>query len=148
MLVSRKAALAATLFLIGVGAVAARPLMPYEYRFWPSNGQNLAPCNEAWVQDAIRSAFNTHEESYWHSPLLMQDFLRIRQIGFRTNGPDFDPRRYCVARVMFNDGRARVVKYNLVDGGGFAGIGDGVKWCVVGLDRNHVYSPDCVAAGP
>ena len=32
--------------------------------------------------------------------------------------------------------------------GGFAGYGNGVEWCVVGLDRNWAYNPSCRAAKP
>ena len=31
---------------------------------------------------------------------------------------------------------------------GFIGIGSGVTWCIIGLDRNHAFSPNCRAAGP
>ena len=32
--------------------------------------------------------------------------------------------------------------------GGFAGFGQGVEWCVTGLDRNWAYNPGCKAARP
>ena len=40
------------------------------------------------------------------------------------------------------------MKYNLIERGGFAGIGRGVEWCVVGLDHYHAYSPNCDGVGP
>ena len=35
--------------------------------------------------------------------------------------------------------------YSIIEDGGFAGFGQGVEWCVTGLDRNWAYNP---AAGP
>ena len=35
-----------------------------------------------------------------------------------------------------------------IEDGGFAGFGQGVEWCVVGLDRNWAFNPACKAAKP
>ena len=37
---------------------------------------------------------------------------------------------------MLSDGKMRTVHYSIIEDGGFAGFGQGVEWCVVGLDRN------------
>ena len=47
---------------------------------------------------------------------------------------------------MLSDGKMRTVHYSIIEDGGFAGFGQGVEWCVVGLDRNWAYSPGCRAA--
>jgi hypothetical protein len=49
---------------------------------------------------------------------------------------------------MLNDGKMRTVHYSILEDGGFAGYGQGVQWCVTGLDRNWAYSPGCRAAKP
>ncbi len=141
-----RAAFAAALLLALAGTASARPLLPAEDRSVPYSG-SMADCDDWWVKNEIIQAFNSHEP-YFNSTLAIEDFQRIAQTGFRTNGPDLIPRRYCAARVKFNDGRVRDVKYNLIEGGGFIGWGTGIEWCVIGLDRNHVYSPACSAAGP
>ena len=41
-----------------------------------------------------------------------------------------------------------VVHYSIIEDGGFAGFGQGVEWCVTGLDRNWAYGPGCRAARP
>jgi hypothetical protein len=147
MIFSRCAALAATLLLICAGGASARPVDPAENRFIPFNG-SIPSCDDWWTLNYISNDFNVHEHWFFNSPLEITEIEKTGEIGYRTNGLDFVPRRYCVARARFNDGRAREVKYNLIEGGGFVGIGEGIQWCVVGLDRYHVYSPACSAAGP
>jgi hypothetical protein len=153
MLFSHRAAFAAKFLLIcagaaslSIGAASARPLMPAEDRFIPYSG-DLPSCDDWWMLNQITWAFNSHEPEF-NSSLELQGFQRIGEVGHRTNGPDLIPRRYCAARALFNDGRVREVKYNLIERGGFVGFGTGVEWCVVGLDRNHVYSPACSGVGP
>ncbi len=42
----------------------------------------------------------------------------------------------------------RTVRYSIVEDGGMIGASWGVQWCVVGVDRNWAYNPECQAAGP
>ncbi len=42
---------------------------------------------------------------------------------------------------MLSDGKMRQVHYSIIEDGGFAGFGQGVEWCVTGLDRNWAYNP-------
>jgi hypothetical protein len=152
MLISRYAAVAAALLSLCAGAVhsgaaLAAPPMPAEDRFLPYFG-DLPPCGDGWTLQKITDDFNYHQYWYSNARLELAQFEAVREIGYRTNGDEFIPRRYCIARALFSDGRRREVKYNTVERGGFIGIGDGVEWCVVGLDPLHVYSPACRAAGP
>jgi hypothetical protein len=52
-------------------------------------------------------------------------------------------RRYCAATAHLSDGRKRKVWYLIEDRMGFAGVGDGVDFCVSGFDRWHVYNGHC-----
>ena len=72
----------------------------------------------------------------------------VHEIAFRPWQSDNIPRRYCAADVMLSDGKLHQVYYSLIEDGGFAGFGQGVEWCVTGLDRNWAYNPDCRAAKP
>ena len=72
----------------------------------------------------------------------------IHETAFRPWQSDNIPRRYCSADVMLSDGKMRQVHYSLIEDGGFAGFGQGVEWCVTGLDRNWAYNPSCKAAKP
>jgi hypothetical protein len=50
--------------------------------------------------------------------------------------------------VLVSDGHWRTVRYSIVEDGGMIGWTWGVQWCVVGVDRNWAYNPECAAAGP
>lgn len=108
----------------------------------------LPACNDPNVLSGIAGDFAARESGYWNSSLAIADFLDVRETGYRTNGLSYIPRRYCGARADFNDGRRRRVVYEIAEKTGFIGIGEGVTWCVAGLDRNHAFSPACRAAGP
>jgi len=49
---------------------------------------------------------------------------------------------------MVSDGKVRTVHYSIIEDGGIASMGQGVEWCVVGLDRNWSYNPACKMAQP
>jgi hypothetical protein len=80
--------------------------------------------------------------------LEINGYDRIREIGFRANGVAYIPRRYCIARATLNDSRTRLVVYQVQEDLGFASFGDGVEWCVMGLDHNFAYAPACSALRP
>lgn len=142
-------ALAGALF--AAGAATAQPAReenpPAELRILPYSG-HPAGCGDPGVLADIVSAFQTRESWYWASPLAIVDFEAIAETGYRNNGASYIPRRYCRALALFNDGQRRPVVYNVGEALGFIGGGPGVTWCVVGLDRNHAFSPNCRAAGP
>lgn len=143
--------LAVSLALIGAlqATVAfARPMTPLENRDMPY-ATDMPACDDPFVLGKISSRFSSREE-YWNSGLSIAGFDSIVEIGYRTNGLDYQARRYCIGRVTLNDGAARKVTY-VIGGGdlGWLGIfGPGVKWCIDGLDRNFAYGGDCRAARP
>jgi len=120
---------------------------PAEARFVPYTGV-LPACGDPSVLSDIGDDFARRESGYWASPLTIVRFLDIDETGYRSNGASYIPRRYCAARALFNDGRRRRVVYDIAEHTGFIGFSPGVTWCVVGLDRNHAFSPGCHAAGP
>jgi hypothetical protein len=140
-----------------------RPLTPAENRFLPWTGE-VPACDSPWVQGRIQSRFQESESEFWSSGLQIEGFDRVREIGFRSNGPDYIPRRYCSARGHLTDGKIREVVYWIGEDLGFAG-GDffgllpltgstnlvnnwGVTFCVNGLDRHYAYGRGCDAARP
>lgn len=148
MLFSRCAALAASI-LIFCSAAGARPLEPADgdFRAQPYDAAVLA-CDDVLVLSELTTRVKAQEFFFWDSGLGIEVFRKIGEVGFRTNGEDFIPRRYCTARAVFNDGRERTVKYNLINNGGLIGFNTGLEFCVVGLDHNRAYAPACAAAGP
>jgi hypothetical protein len=114
--------------------------------FGPKYDGRVKPCEAAL--GTITSQFQEKESSFWNSSLKITAYGRIAEIAFRPWQSDNIPRRYCSADVMISDGKLRTVYYSIIEDGGFAGMGQGVEWCVTGLDRNWAYNPGCKAARP
>jgi hypothetical protein len=143
-------AVAAVVAPLGCGVVLAqnrRPDIPAERRFDYFSGQ-LPNCGDPGVMERIQSRFHDRESEFWKSGLSITGFNEIREIGMRSNGLDYIPRRYCVALAHFNDQSARRVSYSIVEGQGIIGLGYGVDWCVSGLDRNYADAPNCQLERP
>jgi hypothetical protein len=145
------AAMAAFLSILGQGmvadAVSARPLVPAENRYSPYSG-NLPACDDPGVLGYIQGHFQQAQSEYWTSGLTIVGYDRIREIGSRTDGLDYIPRRYCGAQAMMNDQKTRAVSYWIGEGLGIIGTGWGVEWCVAGLDHNYADALNCRQARP
>ena len=142
---------------LGIGAAfallafgqAAEAANPAELNFWlpgPRYDGRVAECERAL--STITSQFQEKESTFWNSALQITGYGRIHETAFRPWQSDNIPRRYCTADAMLNDGKQRTVHYSIIEDGGFAGFGQGVEWCVTGLDRNWAYNPSCRAARP
>ena len=143
----RAAGLALVAGLALAGPTMARPLTPAEQRNAPYSGQ-VPPCWAAGALSDIQTRFSAREDEYWHSGLSIAGFEDVHEIGFRSNGLDYIPRRYCQAHAVMSDQKVRTVDYSIVEAGGSIGFTDGVEWCVVGLDRENGFSPACQMAKP
>jgi hypothetical protein len=142
------AALGVVFALLGSGP-AAHAANFFEKNFWlsgPRYDGNLPPCE--WALGKITSNFAHKESTFWNSTLQITGYDRVHEIAFRPWQSDNIPRRYCAATAMISDGKPRPVYYSIIEDGGFASFGDGVEFCVVGLDRNWAYNPACKAARP
>ena len=134
------------LFAFGQPAKAANPL---ELNFWlsgPNYDGRIKACEAAL--GTITSQFQEKESRFWNSPLQITGYRDIHETAFRPWQSDNIPRRYCSGDALLSDGRPRTVHYSIIEDGGFAGFGQGVEWCVTGLDRNWAYNPACRAARP
>jgi hypothetical protein len=134
------------LFAAVPAAQAANPLELNFGLFGPAYDGRVAGC-EAGLP-TITTQFWDKERNFWSSPLRITGYSRVHETAFRPWQSDNIPRRYCTADAMINDGRVRTVYFSIIEDGGFAGFGQGVEWCVVGLDRNWAYNPACRAAQP
>jgi len=142
------AALAVLFGLLSLGepAQAANPL---ELNFWlsgPRYDGRVAECERALA--TITHQFWEKESTFWNSSLQITAYGQVHETAFRPWQSDNIPRRYCSAEAMLSDGKVRAVHYSIIEDGGFAGYDQGVEWCVVGLDRNWAFSPNCRAARP
>lgn len=145
------AALAAFLSILGpgmlAGTVSARPIVPAENRYIPYSGR-LPACRDPGVLDTIQDHFQQAQDEYWTSGLRIVGWKRVHEIGYRTHGLDYIPRRYCGAQALMNDRKVRAVSYWIGEGLGLIGVGWGVEWCVVGLDHNYADGLNCKEARP
>jgi hypothetical protein len=137
---------ALALLAFGHAAEAANPLELNFGLFGPRYDGRVAECEKAL--GTITSQFHEKESTFWNSPLTITAYGRIHETAFRPWQSDNIPRRFCSADVMTSDGKMRAVHYSIIEDGGFAGFGQGVEWCVTGLDRNWAYNPGCKAARP
>ena len=154
MLLSRPALAAAT-FLFAVAPAlagsAARDTAPYmfpaEDRAIAYSG-DLPPCGDSGILSAIKDQFDSKQFWFGVSDLSIVgfDLTHEMQVGYRKHGAEFVPRRYCQVSAMFNDGKAREVKYNIIERGGFVGFGPGVEFCAVGEDQARAFPPRCSGA--
>jgi hypothetical protein len=129
--------------------------VPAEAR-WAPFFAVLPKCDDAGVLSRITSRFDQTENTFWGGVHAIAGFQRVREIGFRANGLSYIPRRYCVARALVDDpslptddrSRTRTAVYSIAANAGIIGWDWGVEWCVVGLDREHAYAPDCDVLRP
>ena len=160
--VSPLAAAAALAISAGLAAAPAvgRPLVPAEERYQPYAGQ-VPACDDPAVLSRIQSTFASKESGYWGEAVGILGFERVRQTALRPWGMDHIPRRFCQGQAILDETPPkaplprgerrhprRTVVYSIVEGGGFAGYGFGVEWCVQTHDHNVAYAPACRAAGP
>ena len=137
------------------GSACAQNVPPAEQRYIPYSG-NLPPCDVPWALQTVTDRFRQIRSEFWHSDLQILFYDRVREIGFRSNGLSYIPRRYCAARAFLNDCdprvndrcKGRMVIYAIGEKTNMIGWNDGVQWCVVGLDPSLAYAPNCQALKP
>lgn len=128
---------------------AAHAANVLEKNFWlegPRYDSNVPPC-DAFL-DEIAQRFVTKEGRFWNSNLYITRFTNVREIAFRPWESDNIPRRFCTAQVAISDGKVRTMNFSIIEDGGFASIGAGVEFCIIGLDRNWAFNPACKMARP
>jgi hypothetical protein len=97
---------------------------------------------------SIASRFSTKEAKFWNSDLEIVGFEKIQEVSWQPWAPGTIPRRFCSASVLVSNGLWRSMYYSIAADGGMLGVGYGVEFCVVGLDREWFYQPTCPRAKP
>jgi hypothetical protein len=118
------------------------------YLIGPRYDAVVPPCDWPGALDTIRSRFAEKESQFWNSSLAIVEIGKVRQVTFRPWAEATMPRRFCSGRVLVSDGRWRPIYYSIIEDAGIIGFKWGVEWCVVGLDRNWAYNPNCKMARP
>ena len=137
-------------FLLGLGAMVPAQAAGWLEKLVYLSGANYSgalPACEAAL-GAISAQFAYKESRYWNSDLHILGYERVHEIAYSPWAPGTIPRRFCRAVAMVSDGRKHRVNFWIGEDTGFAGAWDGVRWCVVGLDRNWAYNPACKMAMP
>jgi hypothetical protein len=135
-----------TILAFAQPAEAANPFELNFGLFGPKYDGRVAPCEAAL--GTISSQFQEKESTFWNSALTITGYGNIHEVAFRPWQSDNIPRRYCSGSVQLSDTSVHAVHYSIIEDGGFAGFGQGVEWCVTGLDRNWAFNPACRAARP
>jgi len=101
-------------------------------------------CSDNGVLATIDHRFDYTDRHLLHAGLDVIDFSNMRETAWRpSDETHLIERHYCVANVVMNDNRPHTVFYLIEGTMGYAGIGDNVEYCIVGLDPWHVYGADC-----
>jgi hypothetical protein len=148
---SRRNGLSACLLALTalIWTVPAHTAAWWEKNFWlegPRYDSVVPPCDA--LLDRIADNFVEKEAKFWNSNLYITGFTHVREIAFRPWEPNNIPRRFCTAQVAISDGKVRTMNYSIIEDGGFASIGAGVEFCIIGLDRNWAFNPACKMARP
>jgi len=139
------------LALCVVSVPQARAANWLEKNFWlsgPNYSRDMPGCDYAPALDEIIANFHTKEARFWNSELQIVGIEHIHETAYLPWAAQSIPRRFCSGTALINDGRRHAIYYSIASGTGMIGMGWGVNFCVVGLDRNWAYNPACRAAKP
>src|SRR5215216_658335 len=139
-------ALAVGFFALTTAFTPAKAASLLELNFWLSGPRYDAVvplCDDPAALAKVRSRFAEKEDKFWDTTLRILAFEKGRETAWRPWAENTIPRRFCTAKALVNDGKARPVYYSIAEDTGMIGATFGVEWCVVGLDRNWAYNPAC-----
>ena len=101
-----------------------------------------------WGTFTIALRFAQKEGRFWATGLRINEFEDVREIVGKPWYVGTIPRRFCRAVALINDGSRHAVYYWIGENTGPFGAVWGVEWCVVGLDHNWAFNPNCKMAQP
>lgn len=142
--------LALALALTAASSSQSRAANFFEKNFWlsgPRYDRVIPACDYPPALDRIIANFHTKEYRFWNSDLRIVGVEDIRETAVLPWGAQSIPRRYCNGVAVINDGTKHAMTYSIAEDTGMIGMDWGVNFCVVGIDRNWAYNPDCRAAG-
>ncbi len=117
------------------------------FTFIPSahrSGPWLGPaCESPQVAGRIMAKFNQAEAKYWHTGVRLAHIAYPRETTTRQWDPPIIATRFCSATAYLSDGISHELVYWLRSEQGFAGVGWGVEFCLVGRDRDMSFAPHC-----
>jgi hypothetical protein len=147
----RIACVALALVLSAASVSQPRAASLLEKNFWlsgPRYDRVMPACDYVPALGRIIANFHTKEARFWNSELRIVGIDNIRETVELPWGAQSVPRRFCSGTAVINDGAAHAIYYSIAEDTGVIGMDWGVEFCVVGLDRNMAYGPNCRAARP
>jgi len=147
----RIACVALALMLCVVSAARAPAASWLEKNFslsGPRYDRMMPACDYPGALDRIIANFHSTEARFWNSQLQIVGFENIRETAVLPWAAQSIPRRFCSGTAVINDGAKHPIYYSIAEDTGMIGLDWGVNFCVVGLDREWAYGPDCRAARP
>jgi hypothetical protein len=142
-------ALALSLSVSSISSVHAASWL--EKNFWlsgPNYDRDTPTCNYQGALDRIAWNFSSKEGRFWNSELRIVGFEDLKETAVLPWAAQSIPRRFCSGAVVTNDGGRHAIYYSIAEDTDLVGWSWGVNFCVVGLDRNWAYNPNCRAAKP
>lgn len=100
-------------------------------------------CSSNRTLNNIAERFAWAEAQTWHRGFVIEALENPRLRYNVFNGPSMIAHTHCLADALMTDGKRWTVYYTVEEGMGFASMGTGVEFCVLGLDPWHVYDRDC-----
>ena len=100
-------------------------------------------CADARTLARISERFAWAERNTWQRgyQIAAIEHPRLRYSVF--NGPSMIRHRHCRAVALMTNGAKRMLFYTVSAGLGFASIGNGVDFCIAGLDPWRVHGAAC-----
>ena len=147
----RIARLALALALSVVSFAQPRAASWLEKNFWlsgPRYSRDVPTCDFTPALDRIIANFSVKEARFWNSRLEIVGIENIRETAELPWAAQSIPRRFCRGTAVISDGLRHPIYYSIGEDTGMIGMGWGVDFCVVGLDREWAYEPACRAARP
>jgi hypothetical protein len=100
-------------------------------------------CDDPAILKRIESRFDWAEQRTWHRGFEIDEIVAPRLRYQVLNGPSIILHDHCIGDAVMTDGSVRTLVYAVSRGMGFASMGDGVSFCVQGLDPWRVFGAGC-----
>ncbi len=122
--------------------VAIAPAHAADLRGDPS-AADVRACSDTRTLARITERFAWAERNTWQRGYQIAVIERPRLRYTVLRGPSRIRHRHCHASALMTDGVRRTVYYTVSAGMGFASIGNGVDFCLAGLDPWRVHGAAC-----
>ena len=100
-------------------------------------------CAAPGVLSGVISRFNWAERNTFKRGFELSALTNPRANPDPVLNVGVIPKRYCVAEAMMSNGTRSTAYYVVLMGQGLAGIGNGLDFCILGLDPWRVHDGEC-----